>query len=161
MKKLLTLLLSGMLMGVLWSSVQAQDSGPFHPMDGLTPEEIQLGVSLLRNQQLVTDGTHFANIRLRELPKADVLRWKRGAPFGRQGIFIYRQGGKTYEAIADLSAQTVLSNREIPGAQPAVHQGEWNKAREAVLRSPVWQKEMAAIGYTEPKNTCDGSARNG
>ena len=49
MKKLLTLLLSGMLMGVLWSSVQAQDSGPFHPMDGLTPEEIQLGVSLLRN----------------------------------------------------------------------------------------------------------------
>ncbi len=152
MKKLLNLLLSGMLMGLLAGPVLAQNSGPFHPMDGLTPEEIQLGVSLLRNQQLVTDNTHFANIRLRELPKADVLRWKRGAPFGRQGIFIYRQGGKTYEAIADLRAQTVLSNREIPGVQPAVHQGEWNKAREAVLKSPVWQKEMAALGFTEPKN---------
>ncbi len=58
-------------------------TGPVHPMVALTPEEIQLGVSLLRNAQLVDDKTQFADIRLRELPKAEVLAWTRGKSFGR------------------------------------------------------------------------------
>ncbi len=152
MKKLFTFLVAGLLMCTLAGNLQAQESGPFHPMDGLTPEEIQLGVSLLRNAQLVNKSTQFADIRLRELPKADVMRWKRGNPFVRQGIFIFRRGGKTFEAIADLSAQKVLSSRELPGVQPAVHQNEWNRAREAVMKSPTWRKEMEALGYKDPKS---------
>lgn len=155
MKKLLSLILTGALYCALALPAQAQNSGPFHPMDGLTPEEVQLGVSLLRNAQLVNKATQFADIRLRELPKADVLRWKRGTPFARQGIFTYRRNRKTFEAIADLSQQKVLSNREIPGVQPAVHQAEWNRAREAVKKSPTWLKEMGALGYKDVKNiTC-------
>ncbi|MEM7425762.1 MAG: hypothetical protein AAF441_06680 [Pseudomonadota bacterium] len=130
----------------------AQDAGPFHPMDALTPEEIQLGVSLLKNSNLADDRTHFADIRLREIPKADMLEWRRGKSFPRLAFFSFRKDRKVMEALVDLKAQKVLGTREVAGAQPAIYQSEWNRAREAVLKNPDWLARMAAMGYEDPKS---------
>ncbi len=152
MKHTLALLASLVLFCAGLTPLKAQESGPFHPMDALTPEEIQLGVSLLKNAKLADDRTHFADIRLREIPKSDMLAWQRGKPFSRLAFFSFRKDRKVMEALVDLKAQKILGSREVAGAQPAIHQSEWNRAREAVLKNPDWLARMEALGYKDPKS---------
>ena len=84
--------------------------GPYHPMDALTPLEIQAGVRLLAKAGLVDGKTRFADARLEEPPKADVLTWTRGQPFERNAYFIFRRNRETFDALRELvDASGVLS----------------------------------------------------
>ncbi len=150
MKSVSLLFLALLLAGALLGSAAAQGSlGPFHPMDALTPQEVQLGAALLRKADLADERTLFATARLEEMPKPEVLSWKPGKPFSRRGFYVLRRDRRTFEALVDLTTEKVVSHREIPNVQPSITTGEWEQARKSVKSNPRWQQEMRKLGYSD------------
>lgn len=150
MRNAICLVLAIVVQTVLVDAGAAQSRlGPYHPMDALTPHEIQAGVKLLTEAGLVDDATRFAEARLEEPPKAEVLAWSRGKPFKRKAYFIFRRNRETFDALVSLTAKKVLNHRKIPRAQPAIMAEEWDRARVALTSDPRWKAEMRKLGYTD------------
>src|SRR5262249_54293722 len=93
---------------------------PNHPLDPLSSDEIAATVAVLKSEGKVTTASRYANIVLREPPKAEVLGFTSGGAFRREALAVVyeRAQNKTFEAVVDLKKKTLLSWREIPGAQP-------------------------------------------
>jgi primary-amine oxidase len=136
-------------------AVNAQDGGPYHPMDGLTLRETLAVAQLLRARGLADKATRFADIRLAEPPKREVLDWRQGRPFSRRAMAIFTQQGVAVEALVDLHARRVVKVTQRPGAQVAIRQQEWDKARQATKADRRWQAAMRRRGLRDfSKITC-------
>ena len=122
-------------------AVWAQDSSipdyvAGHPLDALTPLEIDTVAMLLRDDGKADDSTLFGAITLIEPPKADVRAWSEGKPFDRRALAILRHKGKTFEARIDVAAKKIEDFKEVPGAQPMIMDREWVAARDAFMKDP-------------------------
>ena len=96
---------------------QAQtDADPFHPMDALTPAEINNAVKLLKAAGDADKDTTYPAVTLREAPKDFIQSWKKGTPFSRAAFVILRKQNRTFEAVVDLTAKKVTTFVEKPGA---------------------------------------------
>src|SRR5579863_3317492 len=69
-----------------------------HPLDALTPEEYWKVSHILSAAGKLAEKTQFSGILLREPPKAEVLAWKPGQPFGRKVDVVLLTEGKSYAA---------------------------------------------------------------
>src|SRR5208282_3715388 len=76
-----------------------------HPLDPLSQQELASTVAVLKATGHVDDSTRFVFLTLREPDKNAVLKWKPGEAAAREAFVIIKQGGRTYEAIVDLSGQ--------------------------------------------------------
>ncbi|QPC41414.1 hypothetical protein HW532_00860 [Kaustia mangrovi] len=128
---------------------RAQMADPVHPMDALTYDEVNRTVALLREAGLADDGTRFPVITLKEMPKAEVLAWEPGEPFTRTAFVVMREDGETSEAVVDLTGGRIVSHEARPGAQPAIMQEEWDRARQATKEDPRWQEAMRRHGIED------------
>jgi primary-amine oxidase len=116
------------------SFAQAQtETGPFHPMDALTPQEIESAVKLLKAAGDADKDTTYPAVTLREATKEIIQSWKKGTPFTRSAFVIMRKKNKTFEAIVDLTAQKVSSFVEKPGAEPMINLWQTRASRRRLL----------------------------
>jgi len=129
----------------------AQKAGPFHPMDALTVREVNEAVQLLKARGHVDAQTRFADVRLEEMPKPQMLAWRRGMAFTRTAFVIYRKDKKTFEALIDLTGRKIISVTHKPGVQPSILQEEWDTARKLTMADKRWQAAMVKRGLKDFK----------
>jgi primary-amine oxidase len=123
----------------------------FHPLDPLSPGEIQTAVALIKETQNLSDAALFPRVFLQEPGKSEVLGFELGAGMPQRTVFVSvleLQENKVYEAIVNLDDQQVVSWTEIPGAQPAILDTEFDILSEVVKADPRWQAAMIARGIT-------------
>ncbi|MGH3318718.1 MAG: primary-amine oxidase [Streptosporangiaceae bacterium] len=125
--------------------------GVRHPLDPLTPEEIEAASGILRRGRDLTDSARFVYVALEEPPKDAVLAHREGADVDREAHVVLRERAerKTYEAVVSITAGEVRQWREVAGVQPAVMFEEFLAAEEAVKKDSRWQEAMRRRGVTD------------
>jgi primary-amine oxidase len=106
-----------------------------HPLDGLTTPEYKRIQTILASSGKLTATTRFHTVALDEPSKAVVRAWKPGTPFPRHALAIVSDHGKTYEALLDLNAGTILSYKSVTG-EPAVLLEEFTSANDLAIADP-------------------------
>ena len=111
-----TLLVGGALL--FSAEQQGQDQNAFmgnfqiqHPLDPLTPEEIQTAVSLIKQRKELSETILFPYVYLVEPSKDTVAKYLPGQPIERlafAGILDSEKNG-VYEAIVDLNNKKIQS----------------------------------------------------
>jgi primary-amine oxidase len=114
----------------------APEGGPFHPMDALTPGEIETTVKLLKDAGDADKETTYPAITLREASKDDIRKWQQGEPFNRAAFVILRKKSKTFEAVVDITAKKITSFTEKPGEEPMIMDYEWVAGRDKFMADP-------------------------
>ncbi len=118
-------------------------------MNALTPQEVAQAVDLTRTAGLASNAASFPVITLKEMAKVDVLSWQPGRPITRSALVVVREQGKTTEVVINLTTQTVVSHRVVPGAQPSIMQAEFDRASALARSDPRWQAAMRKRGYKD------------
>ena len=119
-----------------------------HPLDPLTAEEIARAAAIIRESGRLGERVRFAAITLREPPKAAVLN---GEPTPREAfaVILDNDANAVYEAVVALSAQTLVSWRHIPGAQPHIMFEEFVACEAACKADPDFRAALAKRGVTD------------
>jgi primary-amine oxidase len=130
-------------------TAQAQTSSPQHPLDGLTAEEIEKAVKLLRDQKVATEKSRFPAIELLEPPKDQVLKWQQGDALPRRAFVIMRDPGITREARIDLTSGKI-DVTDKPSANPAILDEEWVRGRDAMMKDERLIDALKKRGYNSP-----------
>jgi primary-amine oxidase len=119
-----------------------------HPLDPLSAEEFRAVTAALRRDSGVTDAFRIAAIELLEPPKVDLLSGTEGVSLPRQAQAVLwdRATNRTYEAVVDLRADTVLSFDHMPGVQPNFTVDEWHECDDAMRAHPDVVAALAARG---------------
>src|SRR3982075_2371458 len=125
-----------------------------HPLDPLSPEEIQAASGILKSQKGLADTARFVFITLDEPDKAAVLAFQPGGEIERRAFAIIRERAerKTYEAIVSITGSAVLSWVERTGIQPPIMFEEFLTSEEVVRNDPRWQEAMRKRGVTDFQN---------
>ena len=121
---------------------------PSHPMDALTPSEIEAAVSILQDAGRVTANARFPTLTLLENDKADVWAWQEGEAFTRRAFAIVMEDGSVFEADINLTDASVEDWREVQGVQPRVLLEETD-VTGLLWADPRWQDAMAARGFAQ------------
>src|SRR5215469_13286476 len=87
-----------------------------HPLEPLTAEEITIAVSIIRNDQNLSEHFCFISVNLLEPAKAVVLNFKAGDAVSREAfvVLLDKSSGSAYEAIVSITEERVKEWRHIP-----------------------------------------------
>ena len=123
-----------------------------HPLEPLTPAEIEAAVAIVREQKSLGASVRFATVTLQEPAKEKVLGFKPGDAIEREAfvILLDNAAAKTYEAVVSLGAGSVKSWDYIPNVQPPIMLDEFVECEAAVKASPEFQAAIAKRGITNP-----------
>src|SRR5438552_9001881 len=115
-----------------------------HPLEPLTPQEVQLAVTLLRQQGKVTPSTRFVSVSLKEPDKTFVQRFTGAEPIPRAARVVLFDNGTNpcHEATVSLTDRTLLSCAHVPGVQPTMTMDEQVECEQAVLASPEFKAAL-------------------
>ena len=116
-----------------------------HPLEPLTPGEIDSAVELLRANSLCTPTTRIISIILKEPPKDQVHSWPNGHAVERRAtaILLDNANGSACAAILSLTNRAVLETRPAPpGSQPTLSLDEQIECEQAVLSSPLFKAAL-------------------
>jgi primary-amine oxidase len=141
-----SLLLATLLVG-LPASLTAQVPG--HPLDGLTAREHWVIYDALVASGKTDSSSRYLYVALHEPPKSEVLAWKPGQPFRREGFVHLVQDKKGYEAVVDIAGKKLLSWKEVPARQYMVNRDEENKAGELAMRDSRVREAIKRRGVTD------------
>ena len=121
--------------------VQSVPTHAAHPLDPLSPAEIESAVAILRAGQPLGERVRFESVELREPPKESVLSRNGHEPPAREAFIILLDNdtGNTYEAVVSLDESQVKSYTHIPGVQPRLMMDEFFDCENAVKASPEFQ----------------------
>lgn len=127
-----------------------------HPLDRLTPDEIE------RARQILVDAGHLTpNMRVpmllpSEPLKSELAAWHEGDPMQRRVdvTLLDVETGAVLEAIVSVTDSEVLEVREIdpsaaPYGQPQYLFEEYDRAAEIVKASPEWRAAMVRRGLED------------
>jgi primary-amine oxidase len=115
-----------------------------HPLEPLTPQEVQLAVSLLKDAGKVTPTTRFVSVSLKEPSKESVHRFTGAEPIRREAAAVLFDNGANacYETALSLTDRKVLSWKHIPGVQPTMTMDEQIECEQAVLASAEFKAAL-------------------
>jgi len=147
-------------MGSVWLAIccfglshitSAQADPTDHPLDALSKDEIVATVDVLKAQGKITESTRFPLIELHEPPKDEVVSFRTGRPMRREAfVSAYERGSnRTFEAVVDLKAKTLLSWKEISGVQPSLLEDDAKILEQAIRGDVRWQEAMRKRGITD------------
>jgi len=144
-------LLAAVFLLLCGQSMLAQTTILTHPLDPLSKEEIGAASKLLKESGKLPANARFQTIVLNEPPKAEVYAFKPGDAFRREAFFVAydRANNKTFDGVADLRGQRVVSVREVPDAQPSIMLDDVLMFQSIVRSDPEWQSAMRKRGITE------------
>jgi primary-amine oxidase len=124
-----------------------------YPLDGLTPQEYWTIYKTVRADGHVHEKTIFASILLHEPDKHTVLAWKQGDPILRKADVVLLDGGKSYAATVDISAQKVEDFHELQGQQAPFTTEEEHEVNEAIKHDPRIVEALKKRGITDLRHT--------
>src|SRR6266545_207561 len=135
-------------------SVEPSVATTRHPLDPLSPEEIEAASGVLKRGRGLADSARFVYVTLAEPDKATVLAFQPGDPVERRAFVIIRERAerKTYEAVVSITEDKVVTWQEQPGIQPPIMFEEFLSSEEVVRNDPRWQEAMARRGVTDFQN---------
>jgi primary-amine oxidase len=133
--------------GLVGTNLTAQ--APKHPLDGLSAREHWAIYDALIASGNTDSTTRYLYVALHEPPKAEVLAWKPGQPFRREGFVHLFQDAKGYEAVVDIAAKKLLSWREVPGRQYMAVAGEEETVNELLLKDSRVREAIRRRGITD------------
>ncbi|MSQ94726.1 MAG: primary-amine oxidase [Gemmataceae bacterium] len=115
-----------------------------HPLEPLTADEVQLAVTLLKDNRKVTPTTRFVSVNLKEPAKEFVHQFTGKEPIRREVCALLFDNGTNscYEATLSLTDRKLLSWKHIPGVQPTMTPDEQVEAEQAVLASPEFKAAL-------------------
>ncbi|HMY75979.1 MAG TPA: primary-amine oxidase, partial [Blastocatellia bacterium] len=130
-----------------WALAQS----PAHPLDPLSRDEIAATGKLLKESGKLPANARFQTIVLNEPPKEEVYGFKAGEAFRREAFFVAydRANNRTFEGVADLRGQRVLSVKEVAGVQPSLMLDDALMFQSIVRGDVQWQEAMRKRGLTE------------
>jgi primary-amine oxidase len=119
-----------------------------HPLEPLTAEEVTHAVSIIRAMPKIGQQIRFATVTLNEPAKSTVISFKSGDPIEREAFIVLldNETGMTYEAVASLTRQSVLSCKPIPGVQPSIMLDEFMECEATVKACPEFQEALKRRG---------------
>src|SRR5215471_21369530 len=125
-----------------------------HPLDPLSPEEIEATSGILKSQRGLADTARFVFVTLDEPDKQAVLGFTPGDAIERRAFVIVRERAerKTYEAVVSITRGEVVSWEEKTGIQPPIMFEEFLTSEEIVRNDPRWQEAMRKRGVTDFQN---------
>ncbi|OUL24876.1 primary-amine oxidase [Nostoc sp. 106C] len=131
--------------------LSAQQPAISHPLTALTSTEIKTAVAVVNKEKNLSEKAVFPLITLQEPDKKEVLNFTPGKTFQRQAFLVVyeRSQNKTYEGIVDLKTKTLSSWKQIPNAQPAIINPEYDLAAQVVRSNSQWQAAMQKRGITD------------
>ena len=125
-----------------------------HPLDPLTADEYGQTIALLRAAGHLNDASRFSSLDLHEPAKASVLAWRPGQDFDRSAFAIVKQGSQTFEAVVDLSNESVVSWTEIEGVQPSLLIEELLGVGETLAGNEEHVAALAVRGFSPDEVLC-------
>ena len=131
--------------------VQSAPTKASHPLDPLTPQEIEAAVAILRAGQSLGARVRFESVELKEPPKESVLSRNGHEPPDREAFIILLDNdtGNTYEAVVSLDELAVKSWTHVPGVQPRLMMDEFFDCENAVKASPDFQAALRKRGIDD------------
>ncbi|MBD1910222.1 MULTISPECIES: primary-amine oxidase [unclassified Leptolyngbya] len=122
-----------------------------HPLEPLSPAEIERAVAIVRQEKRVGNTYRFPCVTLREPAKAFMLGYQPGDLFEREAFLILLDNatGKTYEAIVSLNQGTVTRWTGIPDVQPNIMPDELVECEAAVKQHPEFLAALEKRGITD------------
>ncbi len=129
-------------------SAQPPGTGPEHPLDPLTAEQIRQVAQIVRRDRGLGDSWRFASIELAE-PSKDALA--AGPVTSREAIAVGwdRADGQAYRAQVSLTADAVTSWQHLPGQQPNMTADEWHECDQLLRVHPEMVEALARRGITD------------
>jgi primary-amine oxidase len=123
-----------------------------HPLEPLTPKEIETAVAIARKQCGLSKKVRFSTVTLNEPPKEVVLSFKPGDTINREAFMILldNETGMTYEAIVSLTQEAVTDWKHIPDVQPPIMLDEFIECENAVKACPEFQEALRKRGIDNP-----------
>ncbi len=140
---------SPLLLAATLSASALAAQAPQHPLDGLSAREHSTIYDVLIASGKTDTTTKYLYVALREPPKAEVLAWKPGMSFRREGFVHLVQSKKGYEAVVDITGRKLLSWREVPARQYMVNRTEEEHAGELALKDPRVREALRRRGVTD------------
>jgi primary-amine oxidase len=125
-----------------------------HPLEPLTPQEVQLAVALLKDTGKVTPTTRFVSVGLKEPPKESVHGFTNKQPIPRAAFAVLFDNGTNscHEATLSLTDRKLVSWKHVPGVQPTMTMDEQIECEQAVLASPEFSAALKKhYGITDTK----------
>jgi primary-amine oxidase len=121
-----------------------------HPLEMLTGSEITRAVEVLRASGKVAESALFASIVLHEPTKAELSRWKPGAPVDRRVRAVIVPGPeiRVVEAVVHIDSATIESWTEIDDVRPALLMTEAMNAIATTKKHPEYVAALAKRGIT-------------
>jgi len=115
-----------------------------HPLEPLTPQEVQLAVSLWKDHGKVTRTTRFVSVSLKEPNKDLVHRFTGQEPIRREAcaVLFDNATNSCYETTVSLTDRQLLSWKHVPGVQPTMTMDEQIECEQAVLASDEFKAAM-------------------
>jgi len=128
-----------------------------HPLDPLTPAELDIAVAAVRARADAGERLRFVNVEHREPHKRDVLAWREGQPIVREAfvVALRRDTGEAFEAVVDLAGGGTVTHwhrlplDQAPYGQPSVMVEEFEAVERAVKKDPAWRAAVARRGLSE------------
>ncbi len=126
-------------------------SAPFaaHPLEPLSPPEIERAVALILGATACTSMPRFACVQLHEPEKSLVYGFESGQSWNRQAFAILMMENQTYEVVVSLSSGEIEAWELIPGAEPPLLLDEFFECEATVKAYPPFIEACAARGVTD------------
>ncbi|MDB5565252.1 MAG: tyramine oxidase [Tardiphaga sp.] len=127
-----------------------------HPLQPLTPAEINAVAAIVRQNAAYGDDTRFETMELFEPAKQVVHDFKPGMPIARQArvnVFSAKQIGVT-RLIVSLDRKKVISRQVIPDARPMIQLEQFLAIEGIVRADPKFIAGCAKRGITDMTTVC-------
>ncbi|MCH7548972.1 MAG: primary-amine oxidase [Candidatus Krumholzibacteriota bacterium] len=126
-------------------------AGPaMHPLDPLTAPEYNALVRVLNDKGLADGRSRYPLVTLQEPDKASVTAWVPGDSLHRRAFAIVKKGLETFEAVVDVSSDSLVSWKQVDGVQPGVLMTEeWDDVQRIVQMDPRWQEALRKRGFED------------
>ena len=112
-----------------------------HPLEPLTAEEVSAASGILKREKELAPTARFVFVTLHE-PSKDALAAADASPRQAHVVLYEKAERKTYEAVVDLDAESVVSYEAIEGVQAPIMAEEFMECEEVVKADPRWQEGM-------------------
>ena len=122
-----------------------------HPLEPMSRDEVELAVSIVKEDQRTTLSSRFVSVTLNEPSKRAVLDYLPGDGIEREAFVVLLDNatGQASELIVSLAEQAVTSWHTLNGAQPAIMLDEFVECEEAVKRSPEFIEALKKRGIDD------------
>jgi primary-amine oxidase len=121
----------------------------YHPLNPLSPQEIEEAADIIRKSQYGSKDMYFSEIKLEEPEKELVWAWDDagGAKLTREATFTLIKGSKPYEGTVNLDTDKVVYWKEVKEGWPFYT--EWGQSEAIVEKDKEAVAALARHGITD------------